>query len=98
MAELISLTTPVVVTQTTTGYKVARLTLDPEHAVFVLEVRGTNGELIPIRRSGPAAMTLMSQLNTANGQIKSLQRRALEWAVTQPEGAGLVGTITGTPD
>ena len=99
MAEVLTLTTPVVIPQqTTTGYKVARLTLDPEQQKFLLIVRGTLGQSIEARRDGSVAMTLMNQLNKANGTIKSLDRRAIEWLQTQPEGAALVGTITGTPD
>ena len=45
MAEVLTLTTPVVIPQqTTTGYKVARLTLDPEQQKFLLIVRGTLGQ------------------------------------------------------
>ena len=99
MAEQLTLTTPVVIPQkTTTGYKIARLTLDPEQQKFLLIVRGTLGESVEARREGTVAMTLMNQLRTANGTVKSLDKRALEWLQTQPEGASLVGTITGSPD
>ena len=99
MAEELTLTTPIVKPQqTTTGYHVARLVLDPELKRFFLAVRGTQGEVIEATREGAPAVALMSTLNTANGTIKSLQRRALEWLATQPEGAALAGAITGAPD
>lgn len=99
MAEELTLTTPVVIPQkTTTGYKIARMTLDPEQQRFLLIVRGTLGETIEARRDGAVAMTLLRQLNKANGTVKSLDKRALEWLQTQPEGAALQGTITGAPD
>jgi hypothetical protein len=50
------------------------------------------------QRAGGVAVTLMRQLNKANGTIKSLDKRALEWFATQPEAVDLQGTITGTPD
>jgi hypothetical protein len=98
MPEQITLTTPIVVSKTTTGLRVAVLHLEPENSLFVLVVSGTNGDRWEARRNGGVAMTLMSQLNSANGTIKTLQRRALEWFLTQPEGADLQGSITGTPD
>lgn len=99
MAEEFTLSIPVVVPEkVTTGYRVSRLLLNPDHAQFLVVVRGTQGELIEARRDGAVASVLMSQLNTANGQTKSLQRRVLEWLATQPEGVTLVGSITGTPD
>jgi hypothetical protein len=99
MAEQVTLTTPIVYPQkTTTGFKVARLDLHPEQQRFVLIVRGTQGEPIEAVRTGAVAMSLMNQLRTANGTIKSLDKRAIEWLQTQPEGASLSGTITGSPD
>jgi hypothetical protein len=102
MAEELTLATPVVKPeQTTTGYKVARLYLDPEQRRFFLAVRGTQGEIVEATREGAVAMSLMNLLRTANGQVKSLDRRALEWLQTQPEGVAAsmnLGTITGTPD
>lgn len=99
MPEELTLTTPSVIpAKTTTGYKVKLLLLDVEGKRFLLAVRGTNGEAIEAERKDAAAISLMQQLNTANGTVKSLHRRALEWFATQPEGAGFSGTITGSPD
>jgi hypothetical protein len=99
MAEELTLTSAFVYPQkTTTGYKVARLDLNPEQQRFLLIVKGTQGERIEAIRTGAVAMTLMNQLRTANGTIKSLDKRAIEWLQTQPEGLTLVGTITGSPD
>jgi hypothetical protein len=99
--EQIDLTAPVVVPERqTTGYWVGRLDLDVQHETFTLLVCGTQGEMVGCVRTGAVAVALMRQLNTANGQTKSLQRRALEWLLTQPEAqaAGITGTISGTPD
>lgn len=99
MAEQIILTTPTTTpSSSTTSFKVARLLLNPEQALIVIVVRGTRGEIIEATREGSVATNLMQILNKANGTIKSLEKRAMEWLQTQPEGALLQGTITGTPD
>lgn len=99
MAEELTLTTPITTPATTTvTYKVVRLYLDQEGQTFLLVVRGTRGELIDARRSGPVAVSLMRVFNKANGTVKSLEKRALEWLQGEPEGAALAGSITGTPD
>jgi hypothetical protein len=99
MAEELTLTTPVVTpAKTTTGYYVGRLLMDRDQQLFLMIVRGTNGESRGAERRGVEAMTLMRALNKANGTIKSLDRRALEWYLTQPEGADLQGAVTGAPD
>lgn len=98
MAEEIVLTVPVITTQTTTSYKFKGLTLDRERQLFVLLVRGTNGDIIEAKREGAAALTIMQAINTNNGSVTTLQKRALQWLQTQPEGAALVGPIATTPD
>ena len=99
MAERITLTSPIVVpASSTTDYEVARLLLDPHRSLFTVVVRSNRGELLSATRQGPVALTLIRQLNKANGATKSLERRALEWLQTQPEGAPLAGAITGTAD
>lgn len=100
MPEEITLTAAQIVSRTTTSYQIDSLSLFPRRQVFVLVVVGTNGERIEFRREGAAAVTLMSQLNTSNNSTTSLQKRAMQWALTQPEASatGLAGTITGTPE
>jgi hypothetical protein len=99
MAEALLLTTPLTTpASSTTSYHVVRLYLDMEQQWILLAVRGTRGELVEARRDGAAAVTLLRTFNKANGSVKSLERRAIEWLQTQPEGADLAGTITGTPD
>lgn len=99
MAEQLTLTTPITTpASSTTNYVVARLYLDMEQQWFLLAVRGTRGEIIEARREGSIAVTLMRTFNKANGATKSLEKRAIEWLQGEPEGAALVGTITGTPD
>ena len=99
MAEQILLTTPSIIpAKTTSTYKVARLLLDPEHSQFLIIIRGNEGEIIEAHREGQVAVDLMRALNKANNAIKSMERRALEWLQSQPEGISLIGNITGTPD
>jgi hypothetical protein len=100
MAEQITLSTPLIVSKTTTAYRVESLMLMPIAPLLVLVVVGTNGERVELRRDGAVASTLMSQLNRSNNSVTSLHRRVMEWALTQPEAsaAGVSGAITGTPD
>lgn len=99
MSEQITLTAPIVIPQkTTSNYKVARLLLDMENASFIIVARGNQGEIVEAFRKGTEATDLMKILNKANGTVKSLEKRALEWLQSQPEGSALIGTITGTPD
>lgn len=96
MAEQLDLAVPEVKPEVvTTAYRVARMWLDVEGETFSVQLRGTNGERREIRREGPEALALMVALNTANLSIRSLQRRVLEWAVSQGE---LAGVVSGTPD
>lgn len=99
MAEAVLLTTPAVTpASSTTDLRVAQLLLSPARERFMLTIRGTRGEVIEVTREGPEAVTLLKALNKANGSVKSLERRALEWFLSQPEGAAWPGTITGAPD
>lgn len=99
MAEQIILTSPVVIpAKSTTSYKVIRLILEPEAARFLIAVRGSQGEIIEAHREGQEATDLMRVLNKANNSTKSMEKRALEWLQSQPEGSSLVGNITGSPD
>lgn len=99
MAEQIVLTNPIVIpSKTTTEWHVAQLNLDPDNARFTLIVKSNQFDLIVAFRQGIPAVDLMKVFNKANGQTKSLEKRAMEWLQTQPEGAPLIGSITGTPD
>lgn len=98
MAEQLGLTAPEVKPQlTTANYKIAYIGLfvSPVADVVVLLV-GDNGERLEVRTANEAeALPLLTQLNTANLSVKSLQRRCLEWCSGKL--AKLAGTVTGTP-
>jgi hypothetical protein len=99
VAEELTYTAPLVTAQKiSTGVRVKTLLLEVEAKHFLLAVRGTQGEVIEADRTGAVAITLMRQLNTNNGQVESLELKALKWLKTQPEGASLQGAITGVPD
>lgn len=98
MAEQITLISPIITQKSVTTYKVARLILSVEDAHFILVVKNDLNEYIEASRQGTIAIDLMKILNKANNTIKSMEKRALEWLQTQPEGASLIGSITGTPD
>lgn len=99
MAEQITLTNPVVIPQKTTStWKVVHLLLFVGQQRFNIVVESNQGETIEAHRSGQIATDLMRILNKANGSVKSLEKRAMEWLQTQPEGVTLIGTVTGTPD
>lgn len=84
--------TPAIIT---TDYRVVGLTLDFEHAMLTIRIRGTNGEPKEFRYEGATATTLMIALNKANLSLKSLQRRVLERLLAD----GLIaGAVTGNPD
>ncbi len=98
MAERIVLTTAEVTPQiTTTDYRVVGIHLDREpQARILVNFRGTNGETREWKVDDPVrASNLLKALNTANLQLKSLERRCLELAM----GDGVfAGAIAGTPD
>lgn len=99
MSEQITLTVPAVIPEKiTTSYKIIRLLLEIEDKHFILAVRSSQGEVIEVSRQGTVAIDLMRVLNKSNNTVKSMERRALEWLQTQPEGSLLIGSITGTPD
>jgi small-conductance mechanosensitive channel len=98
MAEQLSLTTQEVTPQVVnTAYRVAQIHLSvlPVPMVIV-QLFGDNGERIEVRTdTDTEAQQLLQQLNTANLNVKSLQRRCLEWCASKlPR---LAGTVSGTP-
>lgn len=95
MPETLTFTTPVTAPSQTTA-KLIRLDLQHEVQYVLIQARTNTGEVVDWEERGAAALTLLSQLNTANLAIKSLQKRALEYlASKRPE---LAGAISGTPD
>ena len=92
--ETLTLTTPEVTPQITTAdYKVALLVIDVEGASIVIHLRGANGERKEFRYDDAA--TTIRALNTANLQVKSLQRRILEKLIADGK---LAGNVSGVPD
>ena len=96
MAETLTLTTPEVVPAiTTTDYRVVFELKDIEQRLFVVHVRGTNGERKEFRYEGSDALDIMRVLNKANLSVKSEQRRILERLTADGK---LAGAVTGSPD
>jgi hypothetical protein len=94
MAEILTLTTPVV-GATTSTYKLVSLNLDIQAPSVQLIALSDSGRYTTRVVLGQAAIDLMHLLNTANLAVKSLQRRALEYMAAQGD---FTGTVNGTPD
>jgi hypothetical protein len=94
MAELITLTAPIV-PPSVTDYRVTGLLLNFGGQKLTVELTGTNGEKLTHSYVGSTAIALMVALNKANLSIKSLQRRVLERLVSD---GVLAGAISGSPD
>lgn len=94
MAEILTLTAPVVPPSVTT-YRVTGLSLNFGGEKITIELTGTNGEKWQHSIVGSTAVTLMVALNKANLSTKSLQRRILERLVVD---GVLSGSISGSPD
>ena len=95
--ETFTLATPIA-QPSTTDFRVGSIHLQrwPQWAIRVVFV-GTNNEVKQwtVEDQG-RAQTLITALNKANLQTKSLERRCLEQAVA--DGALPAGSVTGTPD
>lgn len=78
-----------------TTYKVAHLSLDVIGQVVEMTAISNVGTTVSRRVTGATAVSLMSQLNTANLSVKSLQKRVLEYMAAAGD---FTGTISGTPD
>lgn len=95
MAEALVLTTPEQ-PPATTSWKITSIEFYPEMQRITCSVVSDNGERRSRTETGPTALSLMSTLNTANGTLKSLQRRVLEYL--QSKGDLAAGGVTGVPD
>lgn len=96
MAEVITLTTPVVpANPTTSTWKLVKLDLDLENSYIFMKLKSNTGEVFMHEYDGTKASTLMIALNKANLTVKSLQKRCLEQLIA--DGIKL-GTVTGTVD
>lgn len=94
MAELVTLTAPIV-PPTLTTYRVVMLAMDWDAATITIRLKGTNGETKTCGYQGATATTLMTSLNKANLTANSLQRRVLAQLITDGE---IAGAISGSPD
>lgn len=94
--ETIVLTTPEVVSQTTTGYHIIGIYLILEPPSIFVAFRGTNGETREWRVTDAAvAGPLLTALSKANLSVKSLPKRIMEQAIAD---GVFAGTISGAPD
>lgn len=94
MAEVFTLTTPIVVNVTT--WKVNELHLSRKHSSIFVEVERSDGVTIQWTYWGTVALTLINALNKANLTVKSLEKRILEQLAA--DGIITAGAVTGTPD
>jgi len=92
--EQLNLTTPET-KPTNTRYRIERLTIDWTARLLHITLVGLNGETKSYSYSGNIAETFIRILNKTDLSVKSLQRRILEWLVTD---GILDGVIAGTPD
>jgi hypothetical protein len=95
MAESLVLTTPEQ-PPAVTSWKITSIEFYVETQRITCSVVSDSGERRSRTETGPTAVSLMSTLNTANGTIKSLQRRVLEYL--QSKGDLAAGAVTGAPD
>lgn len=98
MAEQLDLSSPVVIPQRSTStWAVLEIHLLRRPPAVSVLIESNLGERLEVRTtSEPEALTLLSQLNTANLTVKSLQKRALEWCASKL--GALAGTVSGTPE
>jgi hypothetical protein len=94
VAELLTLTSPIVRPSITT-YRVDSLNLHLSGEKYTVGFLGTNGETLSYSVVGSTAKSRMVALNKVNLSVKSLERRILEFAVTD---GILAGAISGSPD
>lgn len=94
MAEQLDVTNPVAPTPSA-HWKIASIEFYVEDQKITCAVVSDTGERRSRTETGDTAVSLMSTLDTANGQIKSLHRRVLEYL--QSKGDLPAGTISGTP-
>jgi hypothetical protein len=93
MAEILTLTAPVVTTRTT--YRLSLIILDWDGAFISIRLVGSDGGDLVRTYSGAAATAKMTALNTANFTVTSLQKKVFQMLLVDfPE---LAGVISGTP-
>jgi hypothetical protein len=98
MAETLNLSSPIVVPErSTTSWSIVFIGLYRRPAAVVVHLESNIGTRMEVRTlTEEEGTALLTQLNTANLSIKSLQRRALEWCATKI--AALGGSVSGVPD
>ena len=93
-SEDLTLTSPI--TSATWRVQEIRLNWDKAFVNVLFKDENTPLRQVICSETGPAALSLMSTLNTANLTSNSLQKRALNWAIGK--GCLGAGTIAGTPE
>lgn len=93
MAEVLTLTTPVVQTRTT--YRPSGMNLDWDAAYILVRLMGSDGVEITRSYSGAAATVRLNQLNTGNFSVTSLHKKMIQ--ILQADFPELAGSISGTP-
>lgn len=93
MAELLTLTVPVVQTRTT--YRLSASNFDWDAAYIYIRLVGSDGGEIVRTYSGAVASAKMNALNNGNFSLISLQKKTLQ--MLQVDFPELAGVITGTP-
>lgn len=102
MSESLGLTTPITPSNPTISqYRIVRLLLEREPFALILVVVADNRNVrTEVAYSddggGTVAASLLHALNTADLSVKSLQRRVLEYLVS--DGKLPAGSVSGTPD
>lgn len=94
MAELLTLTTPIVPPSRTT-YAFKSLVLDLEAQVIRASVRGSDGVEVYNEWTGATAVSLMTALNTANLSATSLVKLVFLQLIAA--GKLPAGTVSGVP-
>ena len=78
-----------------TSYKVLQITLGTTPPVIDWTVVDNTGKTLSGSYNGPLAVTLLSQINTGNFTVTSLQKKII--LQLQADGKLGAGTVTGTP-
>lgn len=90
--ETLTLTVP----EANAAYEIVSLSLHWNQSLIRCTVKDGGGKNVTHLYEGPAALTLMRQLNTANLSTASLHKRLLDRLVADGRLPG--GTVTGSPD
>lgn len=94
--ETLTLTTPQIVTTTTSAYTIDLISLDIRNLSISIQIRGQNSEVITKTYDNstvPTGALLLHTLNTSNFSVNSLLKAILNRLITD---GVLLGSVTGT--